>query len=274
MQAKLSIFIALAINFSNAINAGAELSSLSGLSNSFLANYRQTIRAERREMLEKNFHRLIEAAQTNNANKIKRLLKIKDIDINARDSNELTALHNAANESANHVLATLLESLIGRKININDTFGPEKRTALHETICRNNTDGANMLLQAGADVNAADIHGQSPLHYSVRYGCDNGYICKRTFALVRRLMEKKANPQAVDSDGKTPLMLLKELKEHGLQHRFFLSHSSVSRYLAPYEKLETILQQKSKGHVPAPRKGAPDTTTWRYYSIVGKTYIS
>ncbi|XP_024971335.1 ADP-ribosylation factor GTPase-activating protein AGD3-like [Cynara cardunculus var. scolymus] len=59
-----------------------------------------------------------------------------------------------------------------------------------------------LLLQHGANINASDSKGQTPLHHSIIRG--------RT-SIAKLLLHRGANPQAADMEGKTPRQLVTEL---------------------------------------------------------------
>jgi ankyrin repeat protein len=54
-----------------------------------------------------------------------------------------------------------------------------------------------LLINRGADVNAVNNRGQTPLHWAATYGYTD---------TVRLLLEKDADINAIDSDGETPLI--------------------------------------------------------------------
>ncbi|KAI7986200.1 ADP-ribosylation factor GTPase-activating protein AGD3 [Camellia lanceoleosa] len=58
-----------------------------------------------------------------------------------------------------------------------------------------------LLLQHGANVNASDSRGQTPLHHSIIRG---------RIAIAKLLLTRGADPHACDSEGKTPLQLVTE----------------------------------------------------------------
>nr|XP_011463220.1 PREDICTED: ADP-ribosylation factor GTPase-activating protein AGD3 [Fragaria vesca subsp. vesca] len=58
-----------------------------------------------------------------------------------------------------------------------------------------------LLLQYGANINASDLKGQTPLHYCVMRGNP---------AITKMLLMRGADPQATDREGKTPSKLVSE----------------------------------------------------------------
>ena len=92
-----------------------------------------------------------------------RLLLANGWDIEARDIDGGTPLHDAANEDGNHpVLRHLLEA--GANPNARDVLG---RTALHLAAAGHaRPDSIRLLLAAGADPGARDRDGWTPLRYA------------------------------------------------------------------------------------------------------------
>ncbi|KAL6996847.1 hypothetical protein U1Q18_006975 [Sarracenia purpurea var. burkii] len=58
-----------------------------------------------------------------------------------------------------------------------------------------------LLLQHGANINASDSKGQTPLHHCIFRG---------RIAIAKLLLSRGANPRALDREGKTPLQLVSE----------------------------------------------------------------
>lgn len=57
----------------------------------------------------------------------------------------------------------IIDYLIQEGIDVNKKFGPYGFTALHVAVTRNNFDVVNKLIGSGADVNASNINGFTPL---------------------------------------------------------------------------------------------------------------
>jgi ankyrin repeat protein len=116
---------------------------------------------------------LIAAVRAGNSTEVARLLARPDADVMIRDKDGRTVLHNLVSE-----LVKLTDS--------------EKAPLYH---CM------DLLLAKGADINAGDKHGNSPLADAVKFG---------DVKTVEFLVKNGANVNTRDNDGKTPL------------HEFFL----------------------------------------------------
>lgn len=77
-----------------------------------------------------------------------------------------------------------------------DTVNTYNRTALHE-MASTRGQSIGIYLELGADVNAADIYGNRPLHFAAGSGFHPGN--------VRLLLEHGAQPLVKNKDGQTPL---------------------------------------------------------------------
>ncbi|CAL5349615.1 unnamed protein product [Camellia sinensis] len=102
------------------------------------------------------------------------------------------------------------ESLLKSSLNSSNLAGTSKGHAVEEIegcsllhlACETADIGMlELLLQYGANINASDSRGQTPLHRCIVAG-------KATF--VKLLLSRGADPQAVDEEGKTPLELAVE----------------------------------------------------------------
>lgn len=91
---------------------------------------------------------------------------------------------------------TAVRRLVGQHVDVNATEG-DGSSALHFAAYADNLPIADVLIRAGARVDAANDLGSTPLHLA----CDNA-----SAAMVDRLLAAKANPNAKLLDGETVLM--------------------------------------------------------------------
>ena len=138
------------------------------------------------------FHELCSSYNAN-AGDLREALKA-GADVNAADNWGNTPLHALVSGSSNNK-AELINILIeaGAKV---DAVDYVNRTALFDAVDRENTDCVQTLLQAGANVNARDKFGVTPLR---------GAISKRDTVLLRLLLEHGAAVNTRDRFFETPL---------------------------------------------------------------------
>jgi ankyrin repeat protein len=129
-----------------------------------------------------------------------------DVHAKARIEGPSTALMGAAvNGNARLVAALLAGKADPSVVSPDSTFtgrrGPLKfgrLTALHAAITGGNPDVVEMLLKAGAAVDAKDVRGMTPLMWAI--GTDR--VASRTVGV---LLAHQANPTLTSSDGETAL---------------------------------------------------------------------
>uniref|UniRef100_A0A061QSE4 Signal recognition particle 43 kDa protein n=1 Tax=Tetraselmis sp. GSL018 TaxID=582737 RepID=A0A061QSE4_9CHLO len=100
-------------------------------------------------------------------------------------------------------LGTMKEMLQGGKKLLANTLDANRRCALHFTAAIGNADCTRLLLEYGADVNAADKEGYTPLHMAA------GYLHTST---VIALLEAGADSEQKDNQGRDPLQLIDSLR--------------------------------------------------------------
>ena len=133
------------------------------------------------------------AALNGNTQALDLLLKAGAI-VDVQDFNEMYPLNLAI--SRNHLEAIKLLVKAGSKLN-NKIYGGS--TALHSALEKDiNPQIPIYLIQAGANVNAADDDKETPLHYAVNTGNPE---------VVKALIKAGANPDAENSRRTTPLMM-------------------------------------------------------------------
>lgn len=120
------------------------------------------------------------------------------------------------------------EEIVELLLNRTDTValtGSELLTALHMTAHRSARNAAkqgqiaSLLLQHGAQVDAKDDSGRTPLRLAV----ENDRV-----AVADALLEANANPNAADAGGMTPRQRASDLRRTAILHRMNQQHSSQS----------------------------------------------
>ena len=102
-------------------------------------------------------------------------------------------------------------------INYKDRFG---RTALHVHCHPPNPTLVDLLIENGAEVNALDEDGNTPLHKAF-LACQQEEYFTEAFSIIKSLLNAKADISIKNNAGKTPLELddivsdvLTQLLEH------------------------------------------------------------
>jgi ankyrin repeat protein len=93
------------------------------------------------------------------------------------------------------------ETLICHGAEVNVQSGPIRGTPLHTAARRDNTAVGAVLLSAGADIEARDIKGETPLRRALN--------CRQP-GMIELLLAHGANPDAPDKRGVTPRQVAKK----------------------------------------------------------------
>ncbi|KAK7888960.1 hypothetical protein WMY93_024520 [Mugilogobius chulae] len=128
--------------------------------------------------------------------------------VGAKDKNGSTPMHYAAAGGHTSIVSALLQSLKNKSVDERNTW---KKTPLHVAAEKGHDTVVSLLLEAGANINSKDQSKDTPLHCAVRGGHQE---------VVKRLVDwgqgsgrnKKADLQATNSVGKTPLLLAQNEK--------------------------------------------------------------
>ncbi|CAH8551439.1 unnamed protein product [Schistosoma turkestanicum] len=136
----------------------------------------------------------------NNITESKRLVEIHKIDINARLSH--VRKRNHTDLCPVHLVAykgnlAMLHYLIQNGVNVHQPTCTLQRRPVHYAALRQQVSCLQMLLNAGAQIDARDTFGNTPLHYAAEDG-DGG--------LLSLLLNNGACVDAQDITNKTPLM--------------------------------------------------------------------
>jgi hemoglobin len=132
------------------------------------------------------------SAAAGNLSMVAALLKL-GVDANIKDSGGHTPLYSVANECSGG--GSVVRALIKAGAKVDACDGVKHCTALHMAARRGNVEVAAALLESGADIEARDSLGETPLRRAVN--------CSQT-GVAALLLGKGADPNSPGSKGLTP----------------------------------------------------------------------
>ena len=120
-------------------------------------------------------------------------LILRGADVNARDDDKSvpTLIHKACEERNTGMIQLLLEA--GADVNARNTYG---QSAMHMAAAQGFADILDLLINNGGDIGAKTNTGWTPLHEA----CWHGRV-----EVARKLLEAGADVNMRDEDGNTPL---------------------------------------------------------------------
>ncbi|XP_044745274.1 putative ankyrin repeat protein RF_0381 [Coccinella septempunctata] len=124
---------------------------------------------------------------------IKFLEYVKDINMLHGGS---TALHIAVERQ----IKDLVKYILGRNPEINKESDSHQNTPLHDAVTLDSVEITEILLENGANIEARDIKGQTPLHWALDHN--------NSFDQVRMLVMNGADVNSKDNGARTPLHTL------------------------------------------------------------------
>jgi ankyrin repeat protein len=151
-------------------------------------------------------------------------LIVKGADANARDDMSFTPLMVARRLG-------MIEFLISKGADVNAKVKTHGRTRLHMSCYAGERAAAELLIAKGANVDAKDNGGVTPLRLAAASGHKD---------IVELLLEKGADVNVTDNQGRTPLAVAK-------QHK----HTEVVNILRQHGAIETLLGAAASGDIDA-----------------------
>jgi ankyrin repeat protein len=142
---------------------------------------------------------IFEAAATGTQDRLEQLLQQEPALKNSWSPDGWTPLHLAVFFGR----VNIAHFLLSKGVDINVASRTDERVSpLHSALANpNNAAIAQLLIEHGADVNARQAQGYTPLHYAATYGLES---------IIRSLLQRSADKTIRNADGKTAFDLAVE----------------------------------------------------------------
>ncbi|MFC1842725.1 ankyrin repeat domain-containing protein [Candidatus Dependentiae bacterium] len=89
----------------------------------------------------------------------------------------------------------------GAKLDVNEKFREDKVSLLHEAVRERNVEKVKYLLSKGANIEAKNIYGQTPLVHAAHFGGDSFWDdCSRNISILNCFLKYKANIYTLDNE--------------------------------------------------------------------------
>ena len=136
-------------------------------------------------------------------------------DVNVQGHQGWSPLHSAATNGRHQIFHMLIEH--NADIQIQNQFGQSPlHVAAGPWSARENIDIMQVLLDRGADPNARDNDGSTPLHHSCWWSNGNYSSRYGTVEGTRLLLMRGSTIDVEDNNGKTPLQLALKFRRHDI----------------------------------------------------------
>lgn len=145
---------------------------------------------------------LVAAVYRNELGQIERMID-SGLDVNATGADERTPLIHAV--LSEHASKKTVELLIRRGAHVDYPDGEQKWTALHFAARDHKIEIIEVLLTAGADPNAVDVFGNTPLWRAVMEHSP------KTASVVKLLVARGSDPEKSNKSGVSPRLLSKRM---------------------------------------------------------------
>jgi ankyrin repeat protein len=180
---------------------------LVGSGNNIMAEYAESILLENPDLAHESYSGrtlLHAAAAAGNVPMVAALLRL-GVDANIQDGGGHTPLYSVGNECAGG--GPVVKALIQGGAKVDACDGVKRCTALHMAARRGNVNICATLLDCGANIEARDSPGETPLRRAVN--------CGQT-GVAALLLSRGADPHSVGSRGLTPLSAARTRAMRGL----------------------------------------------------------